>query len=63
MSAGIVLSYFYAPGGQQAQQPDGLIEVANLTIPAVAFLVGASADFVFCKLEGLTTDLFKREAK
>lgn len=63
MSAGIVLSYFYAPGGQQAQNPDGLIEVANLTIPAVAFLVGAGADFVFGKLEALTADLFKREPK
>jgi hypothetical protein len=63
MSAGIVLSYFYAPGGQQAQGPDGLIEVANLTIPAVAFLVGAGADFVFGKLEALTADLFKREPK
>lgn len=63
ISAGIVLSYFYAPGGQQAQTPQGLIEVANLTIPAVAFLMGASADFVFGKLEALTSDLFKRETK
>ncbi len=63
ISAGVVLLYFNAPDSEQAQGLRELIDVTKLTIPAIAFLVGASADFVFGKLESLTAGLFKREPR